>query len=139
MTLELQERARVRAEEPREILHVTRSFFAEPTLSQQLGVPVRVLEVPLVEALVRHYRPDLVWASSAEAADVTLLRVAFPDAALMVTVSRTAEPTYIIDLYDRGADLVVADEGVRHAAAAAGSLLRRRSQFTGNVQPGGSA
>ena len=39
MTLELQERARVRAEQPREILHVTRSFFAEPTLSQQLAHP----------------------------------------------------------------------------------------------------
>jgi hypothetical protein len=139
MTLELQERARVRAQQPREILHVTRSFFAEPTLSQQMTVPVRVLEVPLVEALVRHYRPDLVWASSAEPADVSLLRAAFPDAALMVTVARAAEPTYVIDLYDRGADLVVADEGVRHAAAAAGSLLRRRSQLTGNVQPGGSA
>jgi hypothetical protein len=139
MTLQLQQRARVRAEQPSEILHVTRSFFAEPTLSQQLAIPVRVLEVPLVEALVRHYRPDLVWASSAEPADVSLLRAAFPAASLMVSVGRGAEPTYIIDLYDRGADLVVADEGVRHAAAAASSLLRRRSQFTGNVQPGGSA
>ena len=137
MTLELQERARVRAEQPREILHVTRSFFAEPTLSQQLAIPVRVLEVPLVEALVRHYRPDLVWASSADPTDVTLLRAAFPDASLLVSVARDASPTQIIDLYERGADLVVADEGVRHAAAAAASLLRRRSQFTGNVQPGG--
>jgi hypothetical protein len=139
MTLELEERARIRAEQPAEILHVTRSFSAEPTLSQELAQPVRVLEVPLLEALVRHYRPDVVWASSGEPADVTLLRAAFPRAALMVSVARSCSPTYVIDLYERGADLVVADEGVRHAAAAAGSLLRRRRQLSGNVQPGGSA
>jgi hypothetical protein len=139
MTLELEERARIRAEGPAEILHVTRSFSAEPTLSQELAQLVRVLEVPLLEALVRHYRPDVVWASSAEPADVTLLRAAFPRAALMVSVPRSCPPTYVIDLYERGADLVVSDEGVRHAAAAAASLLRRRRQLSGNVQPGGSA
>jgi hypothetical protein len=143
MTLELEDRARVRAEQPYEVLHVTRSFFAEPTLSQQVaqqsGWPVHVRELPLAEAIVRLGRPDLVWASSAEPEDIDLLHTAFPYADLMVTVDREAAPTYIIDLYDRGADLVVADEGVRHAAAAASSLLRRRSQFTGNVQPGGSA
>ena len=139
MTLELQHRARVRAEHPYEVLHVTRSFFAEPTLSQQIRLPVIVRELPLPEALVRLGRPDLVWASSAEPADVGLLRLAFAHAELLVSVSRDATPTYIIDLYDRGADLVVADEGVRHAAAAATSLLRRRSRFTGNVQPTESA
>jgi hypothetical protein len=139
MTLELEDRARVRAEQPYEVLHVTRSFFAEPTLSQQVaqqsGWPVHVRELPLAEAIVRLGRPDLVWASSAEPEDIDLLHTAFPYADLMVTVDREAAPTYIIDLYDRGADLVVTDEGVRHAAAAATSLLRRRSRFTGNVQP----
>jgi hypothetical protein len=146
MTLELPERVRIRAGQPSEILHVTRSFFAEPTLSQELsqqtGVPVRVLEVPLVEALVRHYSPALVWASSASPAEVSLLRATFPQALLLVSIERSAAPTTaaaIIELYDRGADLVVADEGVRHAAAAATSLLRRRSQLTGNIQVGGSA
>ena len=70
---------------------------------------------------------------------VDLLRTAFPRADLLVTVPRDATPTYIIDLYERGADLVVTDAGVRHAAAAVTSLLRRRSQFTGNVQEGGTA
>ncbi len=137
MTLELQDRARVRAAAPWEVLHVTRSFFAEPTLTQQLDLPVRVREVPMPEAMVHPGRPDLVWASSADQEDVSLLRSTFPHAALLVSVHRTAPPTYVIDLYDRGADLVVTDEGVRHAAAAARSLLRRRSQLTGNTQPRG--
>jgi hypothetical protein len=137
MTLELEERARVRGQEPFEVLHVTRSFFAEPTLSQQLDLPVHVREIPLPEAMVHPGQPDLVWASSADEADVAILRALFPHASLLVSVSRGAEPTYIISLYDRGADLVVTDEGVRHAAAAATSLLRRRSAFTGNVQPTG--
>lgn len=143
MTLELQDRARVRAELPFEILHVTRSFSAEPTLSQcvsqQVGREVLVRELPLLEAVVRLGAPDLVWASSAEPEDVNLLRAAFPGASLLVTVTRDATATYVIDLYDRGADLVAGDEGVRHAAAAMTSLLRRRSLFTGNVQAGGSA
>lgn len=143
MTLELQDRARVRAEHPHEVLHVTRSFFAEPTLSQEvnqkLGRGVNVRELPLPEAIVRLGAPDLVWTSSGEPEDVDLLRTAFPRSDLLVTVTRDATPTYIIDLYDRGADLVVTDEGVRHAAAAVTSLLRRRSRFTGNVQAGGSA
>jgi hypothetical protein len=143
MTLELQDRARVRAEYPYEVLHVTRSFFAEPTLSQQVsqqvGRDVRVRELPLPEAVIRLGAPDLVWTSSGEPEDVDLLRAAFPRSDLLVTVARDATPTYIIDLYDRGADLVVTDEGVRHAAAAVTSLLRRRSRFTGNVQAGGSA
>jgi hypothetical protein len=126
MTLQLQDRARVRVLHPAEVLHVTRNFSAEPTLSQQLGVPALVREVPLAEALVRQYRPDLVWASSGVPEDVSRLRVAFPGAALLVSVARLATPTMIIDLYDRGADLVVTDEGVRHAAAAVTSLLRRR-------------
>jgi hypothetical protein len=126
MTLQMQDRARVRAVSSAEVLHVTRNFSAEPTLSQQLGVPAVVREVPLAEALVQHWQPDLVWASSGLADDVSLLRAAFPTSALLVSVSRLATPTMIIDLYDRGADLVVTDEGVRHAAAAATSLLRRR-------------
>jgi hypothetical protein len=138
MTLELEDRARVRAEQPFELLHVTRSFYAEPTMSQQVaqqsGWPVHVRELPLPEAIVRLGRPDLVWASSAEPEDIDLLHTAFPDAALLVSVPRDALPTYIIDLYERGADLVVTDSGVRHAAAAATSLLRRRSGFTGNIQ-----
>jgi hypothetical protein len=137
MTLELEDRARVRAQQPYEVLHVTRSFFAEPTLTQQLDLPVHVREIPLPEAVVHPGRPDLVWASSASEEDVSLLRALFPGASLLVSVSRGALPTYIIGLYDRGADLVVTDEGVRHAAAAARSLLRRRSPFTGNVQPTG--
>jgi hypothetical protein len=143
MTLELQDRARVRAEHPIEVLHVTRSFYAEPTLSQQVSQhvdrAVQVREVPLPEAVVRLGAPDLVWVSSGEPEDVDLIRTAFPYAELLVTVDRAASPTYVIDLYDRGADLVVADEGVRHAAAAVTSLLRRRSLLTGNVQEGGSA
>ena len=143
MTLELQDRARVRAQHPFEVLHVTRSFFAEPTLSQQVsqqvGRRVYVRELPLPEAVVRLGAPDLVWTSTGEPEDVDLLRTAFPRADLLVTVARDATPTYIIDLYERGADLVVTDEGVRHAAAAVASLLRRRSRFTGNVQAGGSA
>jgi hypothetical protein len=135
MTLELQDRARVRAAAPYEVLHVTRSFFAEPTLTQQLELPVHVREVPLPEAMVHPGHPDLVWASSADPTDVSLLRAVFPDASLLVSVDRGAQPTYIIDLYERGADLVVTDEGVRHAAAAARSLLRRRRQLTGNIQP----
>jgi hypothetical protein len=140
MTLELQDRARVRAEHPYEVLHVTRSFSAEPTLSQYVRQhtdrDVRVRELPLLEAVVRLGAPDLVWASSAEPEDVPLLRAAFPGASLLVSVARDAEPSYVIDLYERGADLVVTDEGVRHAAAAVTSLLRRRSQLTGNVQGG---
>jgi hypothetical protein len=143
MTLELPDRARVRAEYPDEILHVTRSFSAEPTLSQcvgqQVGRAVHVRELPLLEAVVRLGAPDLVWASSADPEDVDLLRAAFPGASLLVSVARDTNPTYVIDLYDRGADLVVSDEGVRHAAAAVTSLLRRRRLFTGNVQEGGSA
>ena len=142
MTVKLEDRARVRAEQPFEVLHVTRSFYAEPTMSQQvgqqLGREVHVRELPLPEAIVRLGRPDLVWASSAEPEDIDLLHAAFPGAALLASVHREASPAYIIDLYERGADLVVTDEGVRHAAAAATSLLRRRSRFTGNVQPGGS-
>ena len=57
MTLELEDRARVRAEQPVEVLHVTRSFYAEPTMSQQvgqqLGREVHVRELPLPEAVVR--------------------------------------------------------------------------------------
>jgi hypothetical protein len=143
MTLELEDRGRVRAQYPVEVLHVTRSFFAEPTLSQhvgqQTGREVHVLELPLPEAVLRLGQPDLVWATTAEPEDVDLLRTAFPGAELLVTVPRDATPTYIIDLYERGADLVVTDAGVRHAAAAATSLLRRRSRFTGNVQEGGTA
>jgi hypothetical protein len=143
MRVELPDRARVRAGHPLELLHVTRSFFAEPTLSQQigqrLGVRVLVRELPLPEAVVRLGAPDLVWVSSGEPEDVDLLRVAFPGADLLVSVARDSTPNAIIDLYDRGADLVVSDEGVRHAAAAVTSLLRRRSRFTGNVQAGGSA
>jgi hypothetical protein len=143
MRLELQDRARVRAEHPYEVLHVTRSFFAEPTLSQelsqQIGADIHLRELPLPEAVIRPGAPDLVWTSSGEYEDVDLLRTAFPGADLLVTVARDATPTYIIDLYERGADLVVTDEGVRHAAAAVASLLRRRSRFTGNVQAGGSA
>jgi hypothetical protein len=139
MTLELEDRARVRAAHPFQLLHVTRSFFAEPTLSQQvaaqLGAEVDVREVPLPEAVVRLGRPDLVWASFGAPEDVDLLRMAFPGADLLISVDRDASPTYIIDLYERGADLVVTDEGVRHAAAAVTSLLRRRSVLTGNVQP----
>jgi hypothetical protein len=138
MTLELEDRARVRAEHPIEVLHVTRSFFAEPTLSQQVasqsGRHVHVRELPLPEAVIRLGRPDLVWASSAEPEDIDLLHTAFPGAALLVSVDRDATPTAIIELYERGADLVVTDEGVRHAAAAATSLLRRRSGFTANTQ-----
>jgi len=142
MTLELQDRARVRAEHPYEVLHVTRSFSAEPTLSQcvsqQVDREVHVRELPLLEAVVRLGAPDLVWASSGEPEDVDLLRAAFPAASLLVSVTRDAAPTYVIDLYERGADLVVGDEGVRHAAAAVTSLLRRRSPLTGNVQEGGT-
>src|SRR5262245_23767124 len=126
MTLELEDRARVRAEQPFEVLHVTRSFYAEPTMSQQVmqqvGTHVRVRELPLPEAVVRLGRPDLVWASSADPEDVGLLRTAFPDADLMISVGRDADPAYVIDLFERGASLVVYDEGVRHAAAAAASL-----------------
>jgi hypothetical protein len=142
MTLELEDRATVRSEQPVEVLHVTRSFYAEPTMSQQVahqsGRAVLVRELPLPEAVVRLGRPDLVWASSAEPEDIDLLHTAFPDAALLVSVPPGALPTYIVDLYERGADLVVVDAGVRHAAAAATSLLRRRSRLTGNVQPTGS-
>jgi hypothetical protein len=143
MRVELPDRARVRAEHPFEVLHVTRSFFAEPTLSQHVGQHIGgrvvVRELPLPEAVVRLGAPDLVWVSSGEPEDVDLLRIAFPHADLLVSVARDVTPTAVIDLYDRGADLVVTDEGVRHAAAAVTSLLRRRSQFTGNVQAGGSA
>lgn len=143
MTLDGDDRARVRAQHPLELLHVTRSFFAEPTLSQQVawqsGQAVHVRELPLAEAVLRLGRPDLVWASSAEPEDIDLLHTAFPGAALLVSVDRDATPTSIIDLYDRGADLVVTDEGVRHAAAAATSLLRRRSALTANVQATESA
>jgi hypothetical protein len=136
MTVELEDRARVRSHLPQEILHVTRNFSAEPTLSQQLGTRALVREVPMAEAMVHRYRPDLVWASSATPEDVSTLHAVFPGAALLVSVNRAATPTYIIDLYERGADLVVTDEGVRHAAAAATSLLRRR-QLTGNVRTPG--
>ena len=143
MTVQQQDRARVRAEYPLEVLHVCRSFSAEPTLSHYVGQhverAVRVLELPLLEAVVRLGAPDLVWASSAEPEDVNLLRAAFPQASLLISANRDAPPSMVIDLYDRGADLVVTDEGVRHAAAAVTSLLRRRSPFTGNVQAGGSA
>ena len=143
MTLELADRARVRAAHPFELLHVTRSFFAEPTLSQQVGAQLGAEVHGPRGAAARGDRPARPAGPGLGQLRRTRGRRPAPHG---LPGARTcwsawtadASPTYIIDLYERGADLVVTDEGVRHAAAAATSLLRRRSRFTGNVQPTGS-
>ena len=79
-----------------EAVHVTRASSAQPTLgcalAQSLGDDVRVVELPLVEALGAQCTADLLWVSDAAADDVDLLRARHPAAAMLVTVPRQAPP-----------------------------------------------
>jgi len=107
------------------VLHVTRAFSAQPTLSEYLP-EATVLETPLPEALARvGLRPDVVWVSSALPADVEALRGHFPDAAVLASPARTASSRDVVRLIS-AADLVLADEGVVLAAAGLQVLCRRR-------------
>lgn len=106
------------------VLHVTRAFSAEPTLSECL-VDVRVVEVPLPEALAPGgLRPDVVWISSALPPDVEALRRRFPRARILATPARTATSPDVVQLIG-SADLVLPDEGVLLAAAGVHALCRR--------------
>ena len=107
------------------VLHVARAFSAQPTLGELLGDDVRVLEAPLVEALTwRDLNPDLVWVSTATAADVRAVRARFPRARVLATPRRAASSDERVDLIGE-ADLVLLDEGVVLAAAGLQALSRR--------------
>ena len=107
------------------VLHVARAFSAQPTLGELLGEEVRVVESPMAEALTRsELHPDLVWISSAWAADVRAVRERFPHARVLATPQRAATSQDRVDLIGE-ADLVLMDEGVVLAAAGLQALSRR--------------
>jgi len=106
------------------VMHVARAFSAQPTLGELLG-DVRVVEVPMAEALARHgLQPDLIWISSAVAADVRAVRERFPRARVLATPRRGASSPERVELIGE-ADLVLLDEGVVLAAAGLQALSRR--------------
>jgi hypothetical protein len=112
------------------LLHVARGFSAQPTLTAQLAarsdLPWRVLELELAEVLHRDdIDPDVVWASRPQPEDTAQLRRRLPGRPLLVSVQRHSPPGLIVQHYDLGADLVIEDEGITHAAAAVAALGRR--------------
>jgi hypothetical protein len=106
------------------VMHVARAFSAEPTLGELLD-GVRVIEVPLAEALARRgLAPDLVWVSAATPDAVRAVRQRFPGASILATLRRNAPPGERVALI-RDADLVLTDEGIVLAAAGLLALSRR--------------
>jgi hypothetical protein len=108
------------------VLHVTRAFSAQPTLSECLD-GMDVVETPLPEALASgSLHPDVVWVSFALPADVEALHVRYPWARILATPGRTASAADVVRLIS-AADLVLRDEGVVLAAAGVQVLCRRRA------------
>lgn len=109
------------------VLHVTRAFSAQPTLSEYLPDAV-VTEAPMPEAMaLGRLRPDVVWLSSALPGDVEAIRSRYPEAAVLATPARTASAVDVVRLIEL-ADLVLADDGVVLAAAGVQVLCRRRAR-----------
>lgn len=107
------------------VLHVVRAFSAQPTLGEVLGDAVRVVELPMAEAVApSELRADLVWISTATAADVRAVRRRFPAARVLATPRSTATSDERVELISE-ADLVLLDEGVVLAAAGLQALSRR--------------
>jgi uncharacterized membrane protein YgcG len=114
------------------VLHVTRAFSAQPTLSECLP-DADVVEAPLAEALAPGRRPpDVLWVSSASPAEVEALHARYPASAVLATPARTASAKDVVELI-RLADLVLADEGIVLAAAGV-QALRRRREARGGVR-----
>jgi hypothetical protein len=108
------------------VLHVTRAFSAQPTLSECLD-GLDVVEAPLPEALAPGtMHPDVVWVSAALPTDVEALHSRYPHARILATPSRTASAGDVVRLIAQ-ADLVLRDEGVVLAAAGVQVLCRRRA------------
>jgi hypothetical protein len=112
------------------VLHVTRGFSAEPTLSGILsqepllaGCP-RVVELPFAQALTTVPAPELIWVSTDRPYEVQAVRDHFPHSSIMATTGREAPPETILLFLASGADLVIRDEGVTLAAVALRSLAR---------------
>lgn len=111
------------------VLHVTRAFSAQPTLSECLD-DVRVVECPLPEALMPGRRcPEIVWVSAALPADVEALRARYPQARILATPARNASSGDVGQLI-ASADLVLRDEGVVLAAAGIQALRRRERPWS---------
>jgi hypothetical protein len=107
------------------VLHVTRAFSAQPTLSEYLPA-ADVVEAPLPEALAPGaLSPDVVWVSAALPVDVEALHERYPAARILATPGRSASSTDVARLIDQ-ADLVLRDEGIVLAAAGVQALCRRR-------------
>lgn len=110
----------------RHVLHVTRAFSAEPTLSITLGESMEVREVPLAEAVLSEDEPDLLWIADPRPDDLRALRQRFPTTSMLVTaIESGAGASQVVELLDAGADLVLHDSSVVGAAAGLASLGRR--------------
>jgi hypothetical protein len=111
------------------LLHVAHGFSAQPTIAAQLcarsGLRWRVLELEQPEVLHRDVDPDVVWASRPQPADTAALRRRLPGRPLLVSLPRRSAPALVVRHYDAGADLVIEDVGISHAAAAVAALGRR--------------
>jgi hypothetical protein len=108
------------------VLHVTRAFSAQPTLSEYLD-GMDVVEAPLPEALAAgSLHPDVLWVSAALPADVEALHTRYPRARILATPGRTATSGDVVRLIAQ-ADLVLRDEGIVLAAAGVQVLCRRRA------------
>jgi hypothetical protein len=120
---------------PAVLLHVAHGFSAQPTMSAELAarsaLPWDVVELEPAEVLHRDdVDPDVVWASWPQPQQVADLRRRLPRRPLLVSVPRSTPAAAVLRHYDLGADLVIEDEGVRHAAAAVAALGRRLPRYS---------
>ena len=115
------------------LLHVAHGFSARPTIDAQLcarsDLSWRVLELERPEVLNRQVDADVVWASRPQLRDTADLRRRLPGRPLLVSLPRHSAPALVVQQYDMGADLVIADEGITYAAAAVATLGRRLQRF----------
>lgn len=108
------------------VLHISRAYSAEPTLSITMGDHAQIRETSLPEALNSEHEPDLLWVTDPTVDELRTLRIHFPTASVLVTRSRySRQGATTMSLIDSGADLVIEDESVICAAAGLGALARR--------------